>query len=84
MPTKLKALEAQAMKLDSKSRARLVERLIMSLDGTVQPKIERLWIQEAERRVQEIREGQVVLQPASVVMRRARRELGRKRSGSTR
>jgi putative addiction module component len=81
---KLAAVEAQALKLDSRSRAKLVERLILSLDGTSEAEIEKLWIQEAERRVQEIREGRVVLQPASVVLRRARRELSRKRSGSTR
>jgi putative addiction module component len=81
---KLAAVEAQALKLDSRSRAKLVERLILSLDGASEAEIEKLWIQEAERRVQEIREGRVVLQPASVVLRRALREFSRKRSGSTR
>lgn len=83
MPTKLKALETEAMKLDSKSRARLAERLILSLDRESEAEIERLWILEAQRRVAEIREGRAVMVPHATVLRRVRRELTRKRSRST-
>ena len=84
MPTKLEAVEAQAMRLDSKSRAELAERLISSLDRSRAAEIERLWIEEAERRIAEIQAGRAVLVPAATVVRRARREISRRRSGSTR
>jgi putative addiction module component len=84
MTTKLKALEAQAMKLDSKSRARLARRLIRSLDDSQGSEIERAWAQEADRRVVELREGVVASRPAADVLRRVRREISRKRSRSIR
>jgi hypothetical protein len=83
MPTKLAAIEAQAMKLDSKSRARLAQRLIRSLDDTSEAEIERLWYDEAERRALEIQEGRVKARPAAAVLRRVRREISGKRSRST-
>lgn len=83
MATKFETLEAQAMKLDSKSRARLAERLILSLDTPREVELERLWAREAERRVLELREGRVVARPAAAVLRRVRREISRKRSRST-
>jgi hypothetical protein len=83
MFTKLAAIEAQAMKLDSKSRAKLAQRLIRSLDDTSEAEIERLWIEEAKRRVLEIRSGRAVLLPAADVLRRVRREISRKNSRST-
>ena len=83
MPTKLAAIEAQAMKLDSKSRARLAQRLIRSLGGTSEAEIERLWYDEAERRALEIQEGRIKPRPAAAVLRRVRREISGKRSRST-
>ena len=83
MPTKLAAVEAQAMKLDLKSRAKLAQRLILSLDGTSEAEIERLWYDEAERRLVEIQEGRVKARPGAAVLRRVRREISGKRSRST-
>jgi hypothetical protein len=84
MATKLESLEAQAMKLDSESRARLAERLILSLDMPMAPELQRLWVDEAEKRVDELRRGQVAARPAAAVLRRIRRQVSRKRSRSTR
>ena len=84
MPTKLRALEAQVMKLDSKSRAKLAQRLILSLDGTSKTDLERVWAEEAQRRAEELREGGVTSRPAADVLRRVRREISRKHSRSIR
>jgi hypothetical protein len=84
MATKLEVLEAQAMKLDSKSRARLVRRLILSLEVQPDAERERLWVEEAERRARELQEGRVTARPAAAVLRRVRREVSRTRSRSTR
>ena len=47
----------QALQLDLNERARLTERLLESLDGLTQAEVEKLWLDEAERRVQEYRSG---------------------------
>jgi hypothetical protein len=83
MATKLEALEVQAMKLDSKSRAKLARRLILSLEAQPDAELERAWAEEAERRVSELQERRAAGRPASAVLRRVRREISRKRSRST-
>ncbi len=62
MPSKLEEIEAEAMGLDSESRAELVRRLTESLkpsaqatDPSSENERERLWIQEAMRRNRELR-----------------------------
>lgn len=85
MANKLAVLEAQAMKLDSRSRARLARKLIMSLETSPPDvELERLWAEEAERRAVELQEGRVTARPAAAVLRRVRREISRTRSRSTR
>ena len=84
MATRLEALEAQVMRLDSKSRAKLAKRLILSLDVPDEAELEHLWAAEAQTRVAELRDGRVAARPAPAVLRRVRREIARKRSRSTR
>jgi hypothetical protein len=43
-------LEAEALKLDSKSRARLAEKLLESLEDLSEEENTRLWTEEAQRR----------------------------------
>jgi len=76
MATALKKLEDEAMKLPARSRAKLAERLITSLDeeGT-DPDAEKLWSQEAQRRANELAGGKVKGVPAKKVLRRARAAL---------
>jgi len=45
--------------------------LLLSLDEPSESKVERLWIKEAERRLQEFREGKVKGIPAEEVFNRA-------------
>ncbi len=59
MPSTVEALEAEALQLSAAERARLVERLIASLD--IDPAVEEAWAAEVERRNAEIESGAVPL-----------------------
>jgi putative addiction module component (TIGR02574 family) len=59
MSSTVEALEAEALQLSAAERARLVERLIASLD--TDPEIEEAWAVEVERRNAEIESGAVSL-----------------------
>lgn len=67
---------AAALSLDRKKRAELAHRLIVSLDeeGVDLPESEweAAWAQEAERRLQDLRDGKAKEIPASEVFARAR------------
>lgn len=59
MSTSVEQLAKQAMSLPSESRARLADLLVESLNGEDLGDIERLWITEARRRRDEMRNGTV-------------------------
>ena len=59
MSSTVEALEAEALQLSAAERARLVERLIASLDAD--PEVEEAWAVEVERRNAEIESGAVSL-----------------------
>ena len=65
-------LEAKALKLPPEKRARLAERLISSLDHEADADAEELWIQEAERRLNELDSGAVETIAAERVIEKAR------------
>ena len=72
MSPDLKECEAQALKLSPKERAALAEILIASLDARDDAEDERLWLEEAERRYQEYKKGNISARPAEDVLRDAR------------
>ena len=72
MSTTVEELEAEALSLSSAQRARLVERLIASLDS--EPDIEEAWAIEAERRHAEIESGVVSLLAGPESLARLRAE----------
>ena len=63
-------LEAAIMKLDLDARARLAEKLQLSLDAPSDKENLRLWMAEAERRFKDLREGRAKEIPAEEVFRR--------------
>jgi putative addiction module component (TIGR02574 family) len=67
---------AAALKLPSKKRAELASQLIRSLDKEEEQlsreEWERLWAEEAERRLKELRQGKAKEIPAEEVFARAR------------
>jgi putative addiction module component (TIGR02574 family) len=72
MATKLDTVEAKALRLGLRDRARLAEKLLLSLDAPSDEENLRLWVAEAERRLQELRTGKDKEIPARTVFKRAR------------
>ena len=72
MSSTVEELEAEALRLSSGERARLVERLIVSLD--TDPEIEEAWGAEVERRHAEIERGAVSLLPGPETLAKLRSE----------
>ena len=68
-------LLAEALRLDSGSRAELAAELLASLDGPADPDAEAAWTAEIERRVAAITAGTAKLEPWDEVKRRIEKEL---------
>lgn len=62
-----KELVAEAVKLSPAERFSVIDELLHSLDR-IDPELDRIWIEEAERRLQAYREGKVKGIPASDVI----------------
>jgi putative addiction module component (TIGR02574 family) len=71
MAPDIQEIEEKALKLPSTERALLAEHLISSLEGEEDAEAERLWINEAERRYREYKEGKVKARPAAQVFKEA-------------
>jgi putative addiction module component (TIGR02574 family) len=71
----LEQVTKEAMKLNIEERAELTQRLLDSLDDAPASEIEKLWLEEAERRLREFREGKTKGIPAEEVFRKAVAEL---------
>ncbi len=67
MSTDLSQLERQAQRLSSKDRARLIRRLIASLDAGEDIDAEEQWLDEAERRLESYRRGESTALPGEEV-----------------
>lgn len=67
----------EAMTLPADMRARLVGRLLESLNLPRQEEIERLWAEEAERRVEDVRSGKVKPIPGEQVFAQIRQRLAK-------
>ena len=65
-----------AMSLDVHDRAALAQRLLSSLENLSEEEAERLWAEEAQRRLEEYRADRAVAVPADEVMKKAERLLG--------
>jgi putative addiction module component (TIGR02574 family) len=69
-------LEDDAMRLPPRSRARLAQRLIASLEQEpADPDAEALWMTEAQRRAEELASGKVHGIPAETALTKARAAL---------
>jgi putative addiction module component (TIGR02574 family) len=71
MSKKLEEIIKVAKDLSLEERAELAGTLLLSLDEPSESEVERLWLQEAKRRLQEFREGRVKGIPAEEVFNRA-------------
>ena len=70
METKFDDISTAALQLSVEERAQLAGSLLLSLDEPSESEVERLWLEEAEHRLKEFREGRVSGIPADEVFRR--------------
>lgn len=70
MATRTDRVVEEALSLPADARLNLVERLLASLNLPVDEEIDRLWAEEAERRVSQIEAGEAKLVPGKDVFRR--------------
>ncbi len=71
----IEELEAQALKLDPKARARLAGKLLKSLEDLSEEENAQLWAEEAERRDANLDAHPASGRPADEVLRDARSRL---------
>ena len=64
-------IESEALQLPPRERARLAQRLLASLDPASDRDAEQAWLQEAERRLDELESGAVAGISAEQVFKRA-------------
>ena len=79
----VRALEKQVMDLPPRSRIRIAEKIIESVDDFTGKEIEAAWSEEIARRVHEIESGKVKGIPAAQAMAKARRALNEARKISS-
>lgn len=71
----LEELEAEALKLTPRLRAKLAQKLLHSLEALSDAENERLWAEEAMRRDEELETGAATARSAEDVFRDARLRL---------
>ncbi len=67
MVKKLSEIESEARRLPAKDRARLVRRLIATLESENDGDVEQLWLDEAEKRLAAYRKGETSTHPGEEV-----------------
>jgi len=68
-------IENEIRSLSVNDRMHLLRDLIADLDGGMDEDVEKAWLEEAERRYKELKDGEVELIPAEEVFTRARTRL---------
>jgi putative addiction module component (TIGR02574 family) len=76
MSSDSREIEKQAQELSATERARLAMALIESLDQGQDEDVEELWLDEAERRLEDYRAGLVEAIPADKVFEKIEKKLG--------
>ncbi len=77
MPVVAKKVFDEALSLPAEARVSLIEKLLTSLNLPTQPEIDRLWAEEAERRIAQIDKGGVKLVPGKKVFSNIRKKYRR-------
>ena len=75
MSTTFEEIVEKSRNLSIKDRAALAHILIKELDNVVDDDVEPMWIEEAERRLDKYRSGNIEALPGEEVMARARQFL---------
>ncbi|MBI3611153.1 MAG: addiction module protein [Nitrospirae bacterium] len=74
MPIVAKKVFDDALSLPAETRVNLVEKLLASLNLPTRAEIDRLWAEEAERRIAQIDKGGVKLVPGKKVFANIRKK----------
>jgi len=74
MTMRVEEIAAFALELPSEARALLADRLVESLDPAEEGYVHSLWAEEANRRLKELRSGQVSGIPGEEAMTRLRKK----------
>ena len=77
MTTMTDRVTEEALSLPADIRLNLVEKLITSLNLPIDKDIDRLWAEEAERRISQIEAGEVRLVPGEEVFSKIRAKYGK-------
>jgi len=77
MSTAIAEIEAKIRLLSREDKAGLIRELIAELDGPADEEVERAWLQEAQRRYQEVVDGKVQPVPGERVFDNLRSRLER-------
>ena len=77
MPTAADRVVDEALDLPADARIGLVNRILASLNLPTRPDIDKMWAEEAERRVVQIDRGEVELVPGEEVFAKIRRKYAR-------
>ncbi len=72
MQLTIEELESEALKLPEQSRAQLAQKLLRSLEEYEEAEVERLWIEEAKRRREDLRRNPGAGIPAREVFAKLR------------
>ena len=75
MPLTVQQLENELFNLDLNTRAHLAEKLILSIDAPGEAENLKLWVDEAEHRLSELRSGKAREYPADEVLQSVRAAL---------
>lgn len=67
MAKSLSEIESEARQLSTKERARLVRRLLATLENADEGDVEQAWLDEAERRLAAYRSGETTARPTEEV-----------------
>jgi len=67
-----KSIERAALRLPPEERAKLAQKLLLSLETLSEEELEQAWLVEADRRARELDHGEVQPVPAEEVRRKAR------------
>ena len=68
----LQRIEQEALHLTKEERARLIQRLLLSLESPAEEELRNDWLLEARRRAEELDNGSVQAVPGEEVMKKAR------------
>ncbi len=71
----IEELETQVLQLGTKERAEFARRILLSLEPDLDEDTETIWAEEAERRFQQLKSGEVEAIPSEDVFRDARLRL---------